>query len=345
MGPCPVFVKVFYWTCYGQNLDTRVSCCSTITSPTVPPSVLHPIRVVSQRTGLSPDLVRAWERRYHVVRPRRSEGGQRLYSDADIEHLSNLHRAVLAGRPVGQVARLDRAALAELVASDAEDARGPSPAAVPDEPAGRIDAALQDALQAVELMDVERLARTLHRAGRALSVPLLLERLVAPLLREIGARWEDGRLQPIHERLASVEVHRFLTWLVETARVEPDAPCLAIATPAGQLMELGALMVGATAAAEGWRVAWLGPNLPAPDILLGVRTLRPDAVAISLVHQTRDPALHRELEAIARGLSGLVPLLVGGRAAPALALHLERHGAIVMTELAALRAWLDRHRR
>jgi hypothetical protein len=99
-------------------------------------------------------------------------------------------------------------------------------------------------------------------------------------------------------------------------------------------------MVAASAAAEGWRVAWLGPDLPARDILLAAETLEPAAVAISLVHQTRDPALHRELEAIARGLAGRTPLLVGGRAMPPHALMLERRGATVLPDLEALRGWL-----
>lgn len=105
-------------------------------------------------------------------------------------------------------------------------------------------------------------------------------------------------------------------------------------------MELGALMVAASAAAEGWRVAWFGPNLPASDIVLGVESIAPDAVAISLVHQTRDPSLHKELERIARGLTGKVPLLVGGRAAPAFSLLLERLGATVLPDLASFRVWL-----
>ena len=77
-------------------------------------------------------------------------------------------------------------------------------------------------------------------------------------------------------------------------------------------MELGALMVAASAAAEGWRVAWFGPNLPASDIVLGVGSIAPDAVAIRLVHQTRDPALHKELEQIGR--EGAVACWWTGRA-------------------------------
>lgn len=300
--------------------------------------VLHPVRVVTQKTGLTPDLLRAWERRYRVVRPRRSAGGQRLYSDDDIERLAQLHRAVLAGRTIGQVARLDREALARLVESDSS---GSAPVTeVPDEDASALTLARDACLAAIEQIDAPALERALRQAAHRFSVPVLLDHVVAPLLREIGARWEAGTLLPIHEHAASVEIHRLLTWIVQSTPVRADAPLIAVATPAGQQMELGALMVAASAAAEGWRVAWFGPNLPASDILHGVESLRPVVVAISLVHQTREPGLHRELERIARGVAGKATLLVGGRAAPPHALLLERLGAIVLPDLATMRDWL-----
>lgn len=306
----------------------------------MPTALLHPIRVVSNRTGLPAELVRAWERRYKVVEPKRSAGGQRLYSDDDIEHLRRLHKAVLAGRSIGQVALLDRDALAELVEHDAAVAQPAAPESLPDESAQLVARSMTRALDAIARLDAPALETTLRSAALHLSVPVLLDRLMAPLLWDVGARWEAGEFKPVHEHLVSVEVHRLLTWLVQQARVPDDAPVIAIATPAGQLMELGALMVAASAAAEGWRVAWFGPNLPASDILLAMRTVKPVAVALSLVHQSRDPAFARELEQLARGVAGHAQLLVGGRAAAAHALLLERLGAVILPDLAAFRVWM-----
>lgn len=301
--------------------------------------VLHPMREVTHRTGLTPDLLRAWEKRYRVVKPRRSAGGQRLYSEEDIEHLRRLHRAVLAGRSIGQVAHLDRAALARLVEGDSSGST-PAPAGLPDETTRAITRAHAECLAATERLDHAALERILRHAAHQFSVPVLLDQLIAPVLRDIGDRWERGAILPVHEHTASVEIHRLLTWLVHATPVKQDAPLIAVTTPAGQQMELGALMAGATAAAEGWRVAWLGPNLPSGDIVLAAQALRPAALAISLVHQTRDAELAKELERIARGVAGQVPLLVGGRAVATHALLLERLGATTFTDLAALRGWL-----
>src|SRR5215218_6409458 len=75
----------------------------------------HPIGVVAERTGLTPDVLRVWERRYSVVEPSRSAGGQRVYSDADIERLSLLHRATRGGHNISQVATLSQEKLQDLV--------------------------------------------------------------------------------------------------------------------------------------------------------------------------------------------------------------------------------------
>ncbi|MDH3428172.1 MAG: MerR family transcriptional regulator, partial [Gemmatimonadota bacterium] len=85
---------------------------------TIPAEPEHPIQVVSHRTGLSADVLRAWERRYGAVRPDRSASRRRLYSDRDIERLILLRRATKAGRTIGQIATLPDDRLRQLVASD-----------------------------------------------------------------------------------------------------------------------------------------------------------------------------------------------------------------------------------
>ena len=75
----------------------------------------HPIRVVARRTGLTPAVLRAWEKRYGVVDPTRTEGGQRLYSDEDVRRLSLLRQAVEEGRSISQVVELTTEELQGLV--------------------------------------------------------------------------------------------------------------------------------------------------------------------------------------------------------------------------------------
>ena len=299
----------------------------------------HPIRVVTTRTGLSPDLLRAWERRYRVVIPTRSAGGQRLYSDADIDRLRLLHRATQAGRSISNVAELSSESLDALVYHDSAPVLVPG-APTTDTPA-IIDTLTVAAVEAITLLDQPGFERLLRRAATHLSGPHLLDGFIAPLLWRIGHLWEAGRLSPVHEHFASAEIRRMLSNLIERAPLEAAAPVIALATPAGQLIELGAMLAAATAANEGWRVIYFGPDLPAAEIVLGAKAAGAKAVAVSIVHESPDSKLPRELERMARGLKGHAALLVGGRAATNHGLLLKRLGALTFSDLDSFRHWLQ----
>src|SRR5688500_15622251 len=111
----------------------------------------HPIRIVMDRTGLSLETLRAWERRYGAVRPGRTDGSQRRYSDADVERLRLLARLVSGGRSIGQVARLGTEELAALSREDAEQATAPPERASGDQE--RWEFLLTAAKEAVEALD------------------------------------------------------------------------------------------------------------------------------------------------------------------------------------------------
>jgi DNA-binding transcriptional MerR regulator/methylmalonyl-CoA mutase cobalamin-binding subunit len=308
------------------------------------------MRVVTRRTGLSPDLLRAWERRYEVVTPSRSEGGRRLYSDTDIERLRLLYRATLTGRTIGQVAELPTEALAALIRQDAvADAqaeragRGPrrrDSAALPSEADY-----LADAVRAIERLDASALEATLRRATIALSSAALLDGLLVSLLDGVGAHWHEGTLRPVHEHLASVVVRRVLDDVIESANSPFATASVVVATPSGQIHELGALLVAASAATEGWRVTYLGVDLPAEDIAeCAVRT-RARAVALSVVYPAGDAAVGDELRRLRTALPKRTALLVGGSAAPSYAAVLSEIGAERLEDLAGLRVALRKLRR
>lgn len=294
----------------------------------------HPVRVVAQRTTLSSHVLRAWERRYGVVAPVRTEGGQRLYSDNDIERLSLLQALTSAGGAISQLARLPIDELRRLAHAQPVTA----PPVAPADPAARWRTSAMDAVQS---LDAGALRSELGRAALALGLPTFLDQLVAPLLREVGARWREGRLGIAHEHLATVVVREVLGWVRDSADTLTAAPQLVVATPANQMHEGGALLVAAAAAAEGWRVTCLGANLPGEDIAAAAVRTGARAVALSVIHPDDDPALGAQLASIRRALPGTT-LLIGGAAAPAYQAEVDAVGGQVMTELADLRAALGR---
>jgi DNA-binding transcriptional MerR regulator/methylmalonyl-CoA mutase cobalamin-binding subunit len=270
----------------------------------------HPIRVVSRRTGLTPAVLRAWEKRYGVVTPSRSVGGQRLYSDEDVTRLSLLRKAVDEGRAISQVADLSTQELSGLVREDAVERVGP-PAV---EPIGRssVSAILEDATSAVRAMDPKRLEGILYRSALALPVPVLIDDVVAPLLTAMGVFWREGRLGPAHEHVATVVVRRFLEWLLSTVEIRGSAPVLVAATAAGERHELGALLSAVTGSTEGWSVYFLGPDLPSDEIASAALRLEAKVVALSSVDPGAAESLQDEVQALRKRLPSDITLLLGG---------------------------------
>jgi MerR family transcriptional regulator, light-induced transcriptional regulator len=309
----------------------------------------HPVQVVTRRTGLSADLLRAWERRYGVVTPSRSKGGRRLYSDEDIARLRLLYRATLAGRAIGQITELSTPALAALVRQDAEADAEAERAREGAQRAERKPSEgaryLNDSLRAVERLDAAGLDATLRRAAIALPAAGLLDELVAPLLERVGTRWREGTLRPVHGHLASVVLRRLLDRVIETASSPFGAVSLVIATPVGQVHEFGALLAAATAAAEGWRVTYLGADLPAEDIAEAAMRTRARAVALSIVSPLSGAALGDELRRLRTALPKDVALVVGGAASSVAGALLDEIGAVQLDDLESFRAQLGKLRR
>ena len=122
----------------------------------------YPIRVVIARTGLTADVLRAWERRYGAVRPQRSAGGQRLYSEEDVTRLTLLRRATLAGHSIAEVARLRTEALEALV----DEPRADASRAAPDMDSAVVRSALALGTGFVDRI-VPRLLTEVERTARA----------------------------------------------------------------------------------------------------------------------------------------------------------------------------------
>ena len=298
----------------------------------------HPIRVVSRRTGLTPALLRAWEKRYGVVAPSRTDGGQRQYSDDDVHRLALLHRVVEEGRSIRQVADLSMSELERLVEEDQAERRAPPRA----EPLDTLSVAgiLEQAERSVDEMDAIHLEQVLTRGAMALSVGILIDDVVLPLLERIGGSWRERRLGPAQEHLASRVIRRFLDWLLSTVSVGDEAPVLLAATPAGESHEFGALLSAVFAATEGWQGVFIGPDLPASEIAAAALRLKARAVALSVVDPMMTDALPEEVRDLRERLPAAVRIIVGGPREITAGLSRTVEGVEVMAAMGELRRTL-----
>jgi MerR family transcriptional regulator, light-induced transcriptional regulator len=299
----------------------------------------HPIGVVAERTGLSQEVLRVWERRYGAVRPMRGGGGQRLYTDEDVERLRLLRRATQGGRNIGGVATLPLAELTRLVREDEEADRrlagnggGAAPAAID----------LEAALARIRVLDGDGVEAQLRRLAAVLGAPHFLEQVVAPLMRRVGEEWHGGRLSPAHEHLATAVVQRVVLGVLGSLVEDEGAPAFVAAAPAGDRHEIGALLAAAAAASEGWRVIYLGADLPAEDIAAAAISTNARAVGLSVVYVEDRSHVAAEIRALRERLPASVPLLVGGMAAAALARDTRDADVVYVSDLGTLRSSLRR---
>jgi DNA-binding transcriptional MerR regulator/methylmalonyl-CoA mutase cobalamin-binding subunit len=273
---------------------------------------VYTIKTVVQETGIAPATLRAWERRYGVLSPGRSDGGYRLYSERDISTLRWLKSQVDAGVSISRaVALLEIRHQAgeepELeidrlrTHSTPENARG----------ADTIVAELVEALNAFNEPQAENI---LGEAFALYPVDVVAEEVITPTLVEIGERWHRGEATIVQEHFATAFLRRRLTALFH-AYPQPLVGPLAITGSApSEWHDVGILLVSMVLRLHGWRVIYLGQNVPTDHLLREVRKLKPEMVCLSAA--TRDSA--RELAEVHQAIRELGEprprLVFGGRA-------------------------------
>jgi methanogenic corrinoid protein MtbC1 len=265
--------------------------------------------MVSKMTGLSTHSLRMWEKRYAAVLPKRTEAGGRLYTDADVERLRLLHKLVESGHSIGGIAKLPDVDLRHMAASF------PPP---PSQPALQHLPELRTrVMNAIEHLRIQEAEQMLSRAALSTEPSEFLKTLVAPILVEIGERWQRGELRIAHEHACSTVMRGLLFSLMRLYPANDSGHRAVIATPAKEDHELGALMVAMLAAMHGWSVLYLGPDLPAEEIAYAVTDTSADLLMLSITN-LKPKDSQRQIAAIEQAIPERVKLLIGGRAASAL---------------------------
>jgi MerR family transcriptional regulator, light-induced transcriptional regulator len=299
--------------------------------------IKHSLKAVVKQTGLSPFLIRAWERRYNAISPSRSDTKRRLYTNDDIIRLALLKKATQCGENIGNVANLSNADLIRII-GDNRTMNNHFPITNAD---GKIDLTANDyfsqALDSIQESNFDEFEAKLMEASVALSFPLLLDQVVGPLMEKVGTMWHNGELRIADEHRVSAIIRNFLGSYVKSDKRSASGRCLVSTTPTGQFHEFGALMASLSASAMGWRSIFLGPNLPPEEIAGAVKAEKASVLALSLIYPMDDPYLGSELVHIRRLIGDDIRIFVGGRAAGNYASFIEDISAIYVHSFDELR--------
>lgn len=288
------------------------------------------MRTVAQRTGLTPFVIRAWEKRYNLLEPSRSHGGHRLYTEADVQRLQLLARVVKTGLPIGSVAHLSGEKLEAILAQSEQAGFVQKSATLRQDSVSRLT---ERAMEAVGGLDARELNQILDQGKVALGWQGLIEKLISPLATKIGQLWLDGEISISQEHFFTAVVKFHLGMRVHSYSQVKNGPRIVVATPAGQLHELGAVVVANAAANLGWEVAYLGAGLPSEELAGAVARFRASVLVISILFPENDPTLREELKNLGRLVPEGTRIIAGGRAAQSYEDVLKGIGAILVGPL------------
>ena len=275
-----------------------------------------PIQLASKLSGLSQHVIRIWERRYSALSPSRTGTNRRMYCDEAVKRLKLLKTLTENGHRIGGVARLCTSELEDLVKNisampDIAVERAPAaPIGDFEQPEEFVEAAIA----AAKRYDCEGLRRVLLQARLQFGQRGMLHQVICPLIVQIGSNWQHGVMRASHEHIATAIIRELLLTPVPGSQTPAHAPELVVATPSGELHELGALIVAASARDLGWYVTYLGPNLPIEEIAACAIARHSTAVALSVVYPEGCPVILEKLRRMRELLPPSTRLIVGGRA-------------------------------
>jgi DNA-binding transcriptional MerR regulator len=244
---------------------------------------------LARRTGTSPELLRAWEQRYGLLRPSRSAGGFRLYSDDDKARILRTKQLIASGLSAAEAAR--QAVTGGTVTEGAPVLEG-----LGDE--------LRDAL---DRFDEDGANRALDRLIAAVSVEAVMREVLLPYLRILGDRWARGDVSVAQEHFASALLRGRLLGLARGWGTG-SGPTLVLACPPGEQHDLGLIMFGIAASRRGRRITYLGQDTPFSTIEATIDAVGPELVVFAVAEGTSFGQHARAIRALAKR----VPVAVGG---------------------------------
>lgn len=238
------------------------------------------INSVAKMTAMQPVTIRAWERRYQLVVPKRAENGYRLYSERDIAVLLWAKRGVDQGYPISTVNSQLKEAISK---NDWPEAVLNEKVPVAAHPAKVVNRAelVQNFSKALIRHD-ERMSSDLFAdALGALKLADLFESILIPALVDIGDRWERGEIGVATEHFASQFIQTKILAIYQSLPLHPSSPKIIIGCAPDELHEIGPMMLATLLRDTGYKVEYLGPDLPLDDLLIYVREETPRMLILS----------------------------------------------------------------
>ena len=242
---------------------------------------------LSRRTGVAPELLRAWERRYGLLRPARSEGGFRLYSEADEHRVERMRLHLGEGLAAAEAARRAVEGVADVTTSVAQNGRP------------ELDAGAARLRAALDGFDEAGAQAALDALFGSFTLETVLGAVILPYLVDLGERWSTGDATVAQEHFASNLIRGRLLGFGRGWDAG-DGPRAVLACAPGEQHDLGLISFGLTLNRRGWRITYLGPDTPVDSLVDAAARLEPDLVVVTATTKRRLTPLVDALSALSR---------------------------------------------
>ena len=242
---------------------------------------------LSRRTGVAPELLRAWERRYGLLRPARSEGGFRLYSEADEQRVERMQLHLREGLAAAEAARRAVEGVADVTAAAAQNGRP------------ELDAGAVQLRTALDGFDEAGAQAALDALFGSFTVETVLGAVILPYLVDLGERWSTGDATVAQEHFASNLIRGRLLG-IGRGWDAGEGPRAVLACAPGEQHDLGLIAFGLTLNRRGWRITYLGPDTPVDSLVDAAARLEPDLVVVTATTKRRLTPLVDALTALNR---------------------------------------------
>ena len=249
---------------------------------------MYSVTAASRMSGVHPETLRAWERRYEAIQPRRDERGRRMYAAEDVERLRLLRRATELGHAISRLAGLDLDALREFTEEDPEAPAGLLP---PARGRGELNQLVSRLLDAVARYRADECDEVLGLAATFLHPERLVRQVVAPALDAVAEAVSRGEMRVAQERLLGCCARRTISSLLGSYRRRAGGPVVLLATLPGEAEETALMVTALMVASEGLDCVYLGTEVPHGDLADAARCTDARCVALSCVDEAPAPAL------------------------------------------------------
>jgi MerR family transcriptional regulator, light-induced transcriptional regulator len=294
------------------------------------PEALFPIRELVRRTGVNASTLRAWENRHGLLTPTRMPSGHRLYGEADIRRIQRIQDLLAQGLSLGELAPL-------LAKATGNSTPASTPVSTPDSlpvssggtvPHTAWDGYLVETLKALEDFSTERLDALYSEACAVYPIDIVTDNLLIPMLEQIGERWNRRPSGIAEEHFFSAWLRNKLGARLHHAGSLGQGPQLILACLPYENHEIGLLMFALLALQRGYRVIYLGANMPIRQIVHVALHTRAQAIVLAGRQAENPRELLADIEWLAQAAE--TPVFVGSHFAEQFRLRLEQGGAIPM---------------